>query len=139
MQNLLIILLFFVAISNVLCIGQSGRMKCDWERHEHLCGNKCLGQDGKCVCGSISNGSYTHTILEGYDLAQYCCVKNEKSCVSYGKTLVICDGKVKNHTENCFGQCPQLLHSGSPRLFCDDKTQCYDMIFACKGFPICNE
>ena len=141
MQNLFKILLFFAIISNVKCGGQSGRIKCNWGRFEHLCGNKCLdGYVGKCVCGSISNGFNTHTVLEGDTTSgKYCCVKDENSCVSYGKTLVICDGKVKTNTETCFGQCPQSFQLGSLRLVCDDKTQCYDMVFGCKGFPICKE
>ena len=132
MRNLLLILLCLASISWEIAFNE--KVECDWARNEHLCGNKCLNSNGICKCGLGWNGR----ILAKFDL-NYCCIKNETSCTNVGKQLVICDGMVKELTDTCFGQCPRLFKNGLPRFFCDDKTECYNVNGACKGFPICKE
>ena len=121
-----IVLVLLTSLTFVVC----SRIECDWES-QFLCGDKCLGIQNTCYCGSYS-------IPYNQTNAYYCCQEPNTSCETWNGN-VLCQGEPLVWNQQCHGSCTQEARRGETLLPCDDKSGCYLLSFACIGEPLCTE
>ena len=106
----------------------STRFDCEWGS-EYLCGDNCTRVTSKCVCGN--------ELILYEDSGTYSCC-NSKPCEVF-ETNVTCEDGIKQYWgEPCYTDCIQMAQYGFSTLQCDDWSECYMTVNACRGTNECD-